>query len=503
MFLKEIETIATKNINKSVLQGGWNNGTPIVSFMYNNTTGNILGTPRYETFQDEIHINPTIQTIINKQTSIITEADLRLMERVNGKDIDVKNAEIKKLLDILLSPNTAPAMLSWNQIVTYFFQKYFYYGIGALVFTYNEDLERDEQGRILRRQIIESYDTEEEKQRKMRANLRYLRNLNIDNIQPAKTVQYSTTLDKVEYKISLYEQYNQELSFTQDKELQGFYTARANGKYYIALIFGNYDFYTCKYQTFLEHIKPSILLENHIASTHQSFYQNACMPSSIVEVTPSSNNEKVVESFFLKFGTGNEDSEKFKEAMRDVEKELKGAGNAGKTIVSKDPRVKFNVIPLQITPDASNAEKLVAMAKNDIYSFFAGGSRTAFEGQTEYANNAQTKIKELYDGAIGFINSNLIDELDNFLKLYLNVFKIVPLTQLNNYYFSLDTSQIQFYKEYKKEELNTMYTQNQLTLNEVRQKKGLLDDNLSDLPDLPNGDKILIELGKNTGIGEA
>jgi len=224
------------------------------------------------------------------------------------------------------------------------------------------------------------------------------------------------------------------------------------------------------------------------------------MPSSIVEVTPSSNNEKVVESFFLKFGTANEESEKFKEAMRDVEKELKGAGNAGKTIVSKDPRVKFNVIPLQITPDANNAEKLVAMAKNDIYSFFAGGSRTAFEGQTEYANNAQTKIKELYDGAIGFINSNLIDELDNFLKLYLNVFKIVPLTQLNNYYFSLDTSQIQFYKEYKKEELNTMYTQNQLTLNEVRQKKGLLDDNLSDLTDLPNGDKILIELSKSSSI---
>ena len=77
---------------------------------------------------------------------------------------------------------------------------------------------------------------------------------------------------------------------------------------------------------------------------------------------------------------------------------------------------------------------------------------------------------------------------------------MVPLTQLNNYYFSLDTSQIQFYKEYKKEELNLMYSQNQLTLNEVRQKKGLLDDNLSDLTDLPNGDKTLIELSKNTGM---
>lgn len=502
MFLKEIESITFKNINKSVLQGGWDNGTPTVSFMYNNATGNILGTPRYKTFQDEIHINPTIQTIVNKQRSIITEADLRLMERVSGKDVDVKNTEIKKLLDILLSPNTAPAMLLWNDIVEYFFHKYFYYGIGALVFTYNEDLERDEQGRILRRQIIESYDTEEEKQRKMRANLRYLRNLNIDNIQPAKTVQYSTTLDKVEYKISLHQQYNQEISFTQDKELQGFYTARANGKYYIALIFGNYDYYTCQYQTFLQHIKPSILLENHIANTHQSFYQNACMPSSIVEVMPSSNNERVVEYFFSKFGTENEDSEKFKESMQEIEKQLKGSVNAGKTIVSKDPRVKFNVIPLQITPDASNAEKLITMAKNDIYSFFAGGSRTAFEGQTEYASNAQPKIKELYDGAIGFINTNLIDKLDNFLKLYLNVFKIVPLTQLNNYYFSLDTSQIQFYKEYKKEELNLMYSQNQLTLNEVRQKKGLIDDNLSDLTDLPNGDKILIELGKSIGSNQ-
>jgi len=472
-----LKSLFSKNINKSVLQGGWNNGTPTVSFMYNNTTGQILGTPRHKTFQDEIHINPTIQTIINKQQSIITEADLRLMESVSGKDIDVKNEEVKKLLDILLSPNTAPAMLSWNDIVKYFFNKYFYYGIGALVLTYEYGLERDGDDIILQKQRI-------------------------DNIQPAKTVRYSNTLDKIEYKISLHEQYTQELSFTQDEEMQGFYTARANGKYYIALIFGNYDYYTCKHQTFLEHIKLSILLENHIANTHQSFYQNACMPSSIIEVTPSSNNERVVEYFFSKFGTANEESEKFKEAMQEIEKELKGVGNAGKTVISKDPRVKFNVIPLQITPDASNAEKLVAMAKNDIYSFFAGGTRSAFEGESEYASNSLPKIKELYDGAIGFINTNLIDKLDDFLKLYLKAFKIVPLTQLNNYYFSLDTSQIQFYKDYKKEELNTMYKENQITVNEVRQKKGLLDDNLSDLTDLPNGDKLLIELGRGGGTNE-
>ena len=495
-----LKSLFSKNINKGVLQGGWNNGTPTVSFMYNNASGQILGTPRHKTFQSEIHINPTIQTIINKQQSIVTEADLRLKESISSKDGDVKNPEIKKLLDILLSPNTAPGMLSWNDVVKYFFHKYFYYGIGALVFTYNNDLERDGEGQILRRQPIESYHTEEEKARRVRENLRYIRNLNIDNIQPAKTVQYSDTLDKIEYKISLHEQYTQQLSFTQDEEMQGFYTARANGKYYIALIFGNYDFYTEKHQTFLEHIKPSILLENHIASTHQSFYQNACMPSSIVEVMPSSNNEKVVESFFLKFGTGNEESEKFKEAMRDVEKELKGAGNAGKTIVSKDPRVKFNVIPLQITPDANNAEKLVAMAKNDIYSFFAGGSRTAFEGQTEYANNAQTKIKELYDGAIGFVNSNLIDKLNDFLRLYLRVFRIAPPTQINNFYFKLDTTDIQFYKEFKKADVTKYYSNGIITNTEVRRIMGDIDDDYADLTNKPltNGDRLFQELGKNT-----
>jgi hypothetical protein len=495
-----LKSLFSKNINKSVFQGGYNNGTPTVSFMYNNTTGQILGTPRHKTFQDEIHINPTIQTIINKQQSIITEADLRLVESVSGKDIDVKNQEIKKLLDILLSPNTAPAMLSWNDIIRYFFNKYFYYGIGALVFTYNEDFERDERGQILRRQTIESYDTEEEKQRKILANLRYLRNLNIDNIQPAKTVRYSDTLDKIEYKITLHQKYTHELSFTQDEEMQGFYTARANGKYYIALIFGNYDYYTCQHQTFLEHIKPSILLENHIANTHQSFYENACMPSSIIEVTPSATDPKAVNDFLQMFGGGNEKEEVFKSMMQEMENKLKN--NKGGAMISKDARWRFNVIPLQITPDATNAEKLVTMAKNDIYSFFAGGSRAAFEGQSEYASNALPKIKELYDGAIGFINSHLIDKLNGFLKLYLKAFKIVPLTQLNNYYFSLDTSQIQFYTEFKKEELNTMYTQNQITANEVRQKKGLIDDNLSDLTDLPNGDKLLIELGKGGNNNE-
>lgn len=465
----------SKNINKSSFQAGWNNATPSVSFMYNNATGQILGTPRHKTFQSEIHINPTIQTIINKQQSIVTEADLRLMESVSGKDGDVKNPEIKKLLDILLSPNTAPAMLSWNDIVKYFFHKYFYYGVGALVFTYEDGLDRDDDDVILQKQRI-------------------------DNIQPAKTVQYSDTFGKIEYKISLHEQYNQVLSFTQDEEMQGFYTARANGKYYIALIFGNYDWYTCQHQTFLEHIKPSILLENHIANTHQSFYQNACMPSSIIEVTPSTTDPNAINNFLQMFGENNEKEEVFKVMMQEMENKLKN--NKGGAMISKDARWKFNVIPIQVTPDANNAEKLVAMAKNDIYSFFAGANRSAYEGTNEYASNAEPKLKELYDGAIGFINTNLIDKLDEFLKLYLKAFNIVSLEQINNYYFSLDTSQIQFYKDYKKEELNVMYKENQITINEVRQKKGLLDDNISDLTDLPNGDKLLLELGKSVSNTE-
>ena len=496
MFLKEIETITTKNINKSVLQGGWSNGTPTVSFMYNNTTGNILGTPRISSFVQEIKINPTIQTVINRQRSIITEADLKLFEDIKGTDKESNNEGANKLLEALLFPNTAPAMLSWNDIVKYFFHRYFNYGGGALVFTYDGDFQKDAKYRD-----INSVSNDEERMNVVRNNIRLLRNLKIQSIQPAQTVNYSTQFGKVEYKISLLNcknNYNSEISFTQDEDLQGFFTAKSGDKFYIALIFGEFDFDTCKYETFLETIKPSILLENHIAKTNEAFYNNACMPSAILEVTPAFTDEKTVGYFNQKFGTSNEDSEKFKTRMQEIEAQIKGSINAGKTIVSKDPRVKFNVIPLQITPDATNAVTLTEIAKNNIYSFFAGGSRSAFEGTNEYASNAEPKLKELYDGALGFINTNLIDKLNDFLRLYLRVFRIAPPTQINNFYFSLDTSQIQFYKEYKKEELNLMYSQNQLTANEVRQKKGLLDDNLSDLTDLPNGDKLLIELSKSS-----
>jgi hypothetical protein len=461
--------------------------------LFNQRTGEIIGTPRLTTFENEIYYNSTIQTVINKQFGITSQTELKLFENKQGQDTETTNEGANKLLNALLNPNTAPAMLHWNDIIKYFFQRYFTYGVGALIFTYDGSFEKD-----IKYQTIYETANEEQRINAKRNNIRLMSQLEIESVQPAKTVYYNDNYGTPEYKINLYNNYNFELTFTQDNDLQGFYTAKANNKFYIAFIFGNYNFQTYKYQTFLEHIKPSIILENEIEKTTGAFYKNACMPSSIIEVKPSLSTPQIEQYFLTKFGVGNEENEKFKLAMQELEAELKSSINSGKPLISKDPRISFNVIPLQITPDADNAIKLTEMAKDKIYSYFAGGSRAAYEGKSEYASNAEPKIKELYDGTIGFVKSNLIDELNRFLRIYLNVFRIVPPTQIKNFYFSLDTSFIQYYKDYQSNLYIQDYKNGIITLNEVRNKKGMLDEvNYGDLTDLPNGDRTFQELSKS------
>ena len=492
-FLNKNLTFTKSNSQTSQTSGSWGGSSPSVNFLFNQRTGDIIGTPRFTTFENEIYHNSTIQTVINKQLSIASQTELKLFENKQGKDTETTNEGANKLLNALLNPNTSPAMLHWSDIVKYFFQRYFTHGVGALIFTYNGGFEKD-----IKYQTIYETSNEEQRQNAKRNNIRLMSQLEIQSVQPAKTVYYCNNYGRLEYKINLYDDYNFELTFTQDSNLQGFYTARANNKFYIAFIFGDYDFQTSKYQTFLEHIKPSIILENEIEKTIGSFYKNACMPSSIIEVKPSLSTPQVEQYFLTKFGIGNEEHEKFKLAMQELEAELKSSVNSGKPLISKDPRISFNVIPLQITPDADNAIKLTEMAKDKIYSFFAGGSRSAYEGKTEYASNAEPKIKELYDGTIGFVKSNLIDELNRFLRVYLTTFRIAPPSQIKNFYFALDTSFIQYYKDYQTDLYSQDYKNGIITLNEIRARKGILDEvNYGDLTDLPNGDRTFQELSKS------
>lgn len=490
MFLNEINKSFTSitQINKNYI------GNSPRLYAFADAMGNIIGTPRKSTFEKEIYNNVTIQTVINKQLGINTQTQLKLFENKQGKDTETKNEGANKLLDALLNPNTAPALLSWNDIIKYFYQRYFTNGIGALVFTYNGGFESESKYTP----IYEGMDAEQ-KQSAMRSNIRLMQQLEIQNIEPANNITYNTFGNTVYYDISFYENNTTSIRFTQDENLEGFYTGSGNGKFYIAFIFGNYNFHNAKWQTFLEHIKSSIILENSINTTLEMFYQNACMPSSLIEVRPLFDTPEYIQYFQAKFGKDNEKEAEFYEQMKKVEAELKSSTKSGTAIFPKNPYVSFKVTPLQITPDAKNATELKAMAKNDMYSFFAGASRSAYEGTNEYASNAEPKLKELYDGSISFLKSNFIDELNRFLQQYLRVFKIVPPTQVKNFYFSLDTSTIEFYRERQKTIYSQDYKNGEITLNEIRSKKAILDEvNYGDLVEIPNGDRLFQELSKPT-----
>lgn len=481
------------NLFKKDIKKNFNYSTPSV-YAFADVMGNIIGTPRLSSFENEIYNNVSIQTVINKQLGINTQTQLKLYETKQGKDTETKNEGANKLLEALLNPNTAPGLLSWNDIIRYFYQRYFTNGIGALVFTYDGDFESESRYTP----IYEGMNAEE-KQSAMRSNIRLMQQLEIQNIEPAKYVAYKEIGNGISiyYDISFYNNTGYTIKFTQDINLEGFYTARVNGKFYLAFIFQNYNFQHARHESFLNHIKPSIILENSINTTLEMFYKNACMPSSIIEAKPSFNTPEFIQGFNDYFGSGNENREKFDRQMQQIESDLKASINSGKPIMPKNPYVSFNVIPLQISPDSKNATELKAMAKNDIYSFFAGASRSAYEGTNEYASNAEPKLKELYDGSIGFLKSNFIDELNRFLYSYLSTFKIAPPTQIKNFYFSLDTSSIEFYKERQKTIYSQDYKNGEITLNEVRAKKAMLDEvNYGDFVDLPNGDKTFQELGK-------
>jgi hypothetical protein len=478
-----------KSNETNLTTGSLTNGNNVLSFFLDNT-GNVIGSARSKSFQEEIRTNATIRTILNKQINIAMQTELKIYETKAGKDDETTNEYAKNLLENFLSPNTYPAFTTWNDIVKYFVESYYIDGVGALVLTFKDTFDTtafmvDYSSYISDNRIAQA--KEENAKIKDSNSLQY--------IQPAKSVSYFSNNISSGFKMQLNDSIG-DVEFKQNINMGGLYTASNSGKFYIAIVFGNFDFKSCQYKPFVEPIKNLILLDNAPIEAMQSFYQNSCVPSSIITLTPNTKNAEI-EMQILNDATSNEGSAKYKELVTEIKAKIKGSSKTGEILISNDMRFKYDVIPLQIMPDGKNAIDLSNTARERIYTFFGLGSQIAYEGKTEYANNAERKIKELFDAVIDNINSKLIENLTQFMRVYLKQFGYAKPLDVKNLYFSLNTSHISFYKEYKATDALDMFSKGLIEQNEARKIISTLNEvDYGNLVDLPNGDRTFQELSR-------
>jgi hypothetical protein len=448
MFFKEIKSLQSKSYSNS-----YNYST---SFLYDDTNGKVIGEPHKLPFSGELKQNLSISTLINKQLYIAAEGELVLYEDIQGKDKESTNKTALSLYDILLNPNCRPAPQDWDDVLEYALKQYNYYGIAALVLVFDGEFHPN--------------------------NLKYLK--------PAYTVNYVSNLgaNNDYYNILFkYQDYNQTYQF---KYNEGFYTTEYGGNTMVAIILGNYDYDICEYASPWVHLQESILIQNYIINANRKFYENSCRPSSIITLSYKDDMDSI---------STQDDRNHLQKVIENFKTEIKGSVNTGKSIILNQPNMEVQVTPLNITTDAGDIEKQLEMTKNNIYSYVAGGSTTVVEGVTEYSNNALEKLREFYDGTLSYIDRTIINPLNTFLQLYLETFD-PRATNRKDIYFTIERSQIEFYKKYTEERASMKYQNNEITLNEVRKINSELRELWADAIAVEGGDRLLAEIQKGNQI---
>lgn len=422
---------------------------------YDHYTNDVIGGVCKLLFDEEIRRNVAVQTAISNQLGIINNADLQVLK--TDKDNTDQSTDYQPAVDflnILKNPNTYPSPKNWKDILKGIYETYISKGIVALVLV----------GGVRKE---------------------------IRNIEIAPYVKYNNNNGIITYNIQTTRGgYNDTKIFAKNEELNAFVSGDD-----VAIIFGNFDNYTKLYKSPLESLESVILWNNYIINSSRVFYENSCRPSSIITVKFMDNEGKIIND-----DTSRQDMIKI---IADIKTQIKGTQNTGKVILPSQPNLDITVTPLSITQNANDIKEQLELTKKMIYSHFTGTNTNVIEGVSEYANNRNASLREFYDGTVSIFEGVIISELNTFLTNWLQYLNIGQAIDRQGIYLNLDKSTIQLYKDLQKEEINTMYAQNQITVNEARQKKGELDDNLANLPYLANKDKLLIELSKSNLINSS
>jgi hypothetical protein len=376
-----------KNFAKNILSDfqrisqkkSYNNGfeQQIRQTTFYNQNGTIIPDTRTTSLQKEISENPTVQNAINKQLGILLNAELDLFESSPKTDKTTTNKDYLQILDFFKNPKYQPFCSNWQDILSYVYQSYYINGIAGLVLTFSNQNENI-------------------------STLSYLQYGNFKYLQNADAITTNSNANNLAFNVSLGNnlgssmQYIFHIDTNGESKTYGNYVNTSKDETKILIVFKNYDFYRkCFISPFVK-IQYPIMTQNSVNRSTFSFYQNACRPSGILNTT-SVNGEKLTP-----------EQEKQHERMVDkIKKDFIGSVNTGQLIMPT-PGSAMTFTPITVPADCTSDKSYNEMFSEMIYAFFHGGSKSAFEGISEYSNNAFQKQKTMYDGAFQTVNSVVI-----------------------------------------------------------------------------------------------
>ena len=439
-------------VNKSI-----NYGSPS-TYMVLDNNGNLM-TSAEGPLEEQMKKNSSLQTIINKQASIVSEARTTIKDKSESKDPDITNSEALKFLEWIESPNTYPAPTTRHEIFDHIINEYFKRGLSGIIFNFNN---------------INNEISVENWRNTSFANSIYLNNVARD----------------IRYEVMTGDQEN--LVFKMSPEYPGLFVNRTESIISVLFVSGNYNVKKCLYETPFADMGHYIVLQNLVIDFASSFYKNACFPAMIVQLTYKD----------LEPGRslGREELREFQDAVKEVKKQVmkgKGSSNAGQIIVPEHPSLEIDIKPLSIPTNAEEAVRYDNWATRKIIATVDGGSQSAFEGENEYSNNAIVKLEDLYDGTLRMFKKIVIDKMNNFMKSLFIVMKIpVDTTKI---YLSIDTSEIKIYQKQETELARGLVKDNLIRINEGRDYlRSIGGEKWDNLEDDDKGDLYYLEFENKT-----
>ena len=421
----------------------------ISASVFTDMGGALLRTVYYDSFQ-EISRNITVNTIISKQSSIVNEAALMVKEKLDGQDVPTKQPQFLQFLDWIENPNSYPFPRSRANIFKYILSNSYKKGIFGVIYVFDK-------------------------------------NKNFKHIKIPQNIMLQSVIYNTIYTVYLK---NKSYNFNFDPKYRNF-ALETKDEILILQVGGNFDNELQNYAPLFNDALPYILLQNYLIDFAGSFHQNACFPSQVVTLTYTSPNGEEL--------TPNQKKE-FDQAVKDLELQLqqtKGAKTAGGNIMAKNPNIKITVTPLSIPTNANDNVAYQEFVSQKLYATVDGGSVDAFEGKSEYSNNASAKLQDLYDGSFRLFNSLVIDQMTQFMRGLIGTFDEGKTINVNDYYLVADKSNIAIYqKQFIAQDV--MLSQNNIIkINEARKVLSQTTERYSFITATEGGDVFNAELSGN------
>lgn len=412
------------------------------SFIVSN--GNIISDD-LESDQDRIYKNICVRTIINKQTSIISEGAIEVRERnKNNSDEKSTNPLANKFIEYINSPNSYPSPYTIKHIFNYLLEGYWVRGIAGLIFHF-------------------------------------------DSVNKMSTFNHISYAYDIEYN----DDYYKASTLNKDQNLHSIQFNKTNGLYIDKdnkmVLFVISEFNWCSpFQQVIEYI----LLNNIVIKYNGSYFNNNCMPAQIVSVSYKDS--------FLKYKEGNlseKEMQSFRQQVslvKDQFRSNKGVSKSGSTAFMSDPNLQIDVQNLSLPNNSGETKTMWELTSDAIFSIVDGGSRGGYQALKDYSGNTINKQKEIYDGAFRIAKSTIIDQMTIFLR------KLLSYNNSNNFsniYVYLNTKTVEIYRQNRIEQSALLYEKDGITLGEFRKAIKETDDMYSDLKDLgEREDKLHAEI---------